>query len=177
MIVLGIDPGSRCTGYSVVQQVASRFQLITAGVIQTNTSSSIPQRLSEIYDGLQRVITHNQPTSAAIESIFAGKSAQSALLLGQARGTALVVLAKNGLDVSEYNPMTIKKAIAGHGRAGKPEVIRVVKKLVGSTERLSSDAADATAIAITHLLQSRFHNRLQQAQNAQRTRRSSAAKK
>ena len=170
MIVLGIDPGSRNTGYSVVQQVSGRFQLLAAGIIRSTTSKEMPERLLEIHTGIQEVITAHEPTTSAIESIFAGKSAQSALILGQARGTALLVLAQNGLDVSEYNPMTIKKSVGGHGRAGKAEMINIVTRMVGLTEPLPSDAADATAIAITHLLHARFQSRVRQAANTAHSR-------
>ena len=158
--VLGVDPGSRHTGYSIVQQIAGRFQLIAHGVIRTTTTKPMAERLLENHNGLQAVITEHPPTTAAIESIFAGKSARSALILGQARGTALLVLAQNELAVTEYSPTSIKKSVGGHGRAGKNEIISIVSRLVGRTDPLPADAADATAIAITHILHSRFNHRL-----------------
>lgn len=160
MIVLAIDPGSRATGFSVVTRQKSRFVLLEAGVIRTNTKDEIANRLLEIHDGIEKVITKHKPDTAAIEAIFAGKSAESALRLGQARGVALMTLAKHGLDVTPYNPMTVKKNVGGSGRAGKKEMIRTVSFLLGLRKDLASDAADATAIAITHLMHSSFNHKL-----------------
>ena len=160
MIVLGVDPGSRATGFSVLRKEKSRFVLIEAGVIRTNSKNSIPQRLLTIHNNLQQIIDAHSPTTAAIESIFAGKSAESALRLGQARGVALMVLAKNDLEVTPYNPMTVKKSVGGHGRAGKDEMIRIVSRILGLPKNLPSDAADASAIAITHFMHANFQNKL-----------------
>ena len=160
MIVLGIDPGSRATGFSVVTRQKSRFVLLEAGVIHTNTKAEIPSRLLEIHTGIEKVIQKHNPDTAAIEAIFAGKSAESALRLGQARGVALMTLAKYGLNVTPYNPMTVKKNVGGHGRAGKNEMIRTVTFLLGLKKDLPSDAADATAIALTHLMHSSFNHKL-----------------
>ena len=160
MIVLGVDPGSQATGFSVLHKEKGRFKLIEAGIIRTKTKDGIPKRLLKIHDELQAVIDKHQPTTSAIESIFAGKSAESALRLGQARGVALMVLAKNNLDVTPYNPMTVKKSVGGHGRAGKAEMIRIVSRLLGLTKDLPSDAADASAIAITHFMHASFQNKL-----------------
>ena len=160
MIVLGIDPGSQATGFSVLHKEKGRFRLIEAGIIRTKTKDGIPKRLLVIHNELEKVIQKHNPTTAAIESIFAGKSAESALRLGQARGVALVVLAKHNLDVTPYNPMTVKKSVGGHGRAGKAEMIRIVSRLLGLSKDLPSDAADASAIAITHLMHTSFQNKL-----------------
>jgi crossover junction endodeoxyribonuclease RuvC len=160
MIVLGVDPGSRATGYSIIHKEKGRFKLIEAGTIRTNPKNSIPIRLLKINNELEKIIERTNPTTAAIETIFSGKSAKSALLLGQARGVALMVLAKNNLEVTPYNPMTIKKSVGGHGKAGKKEVIRIVSLLLGLTKDLPSDAADACAIAITHLMYANFANKL-----------------
>ncbi len=160
MIVLGIDPGSRATGFSVVTRQKSRFVLLEAGVIRTNTKAEIPSRLLEIHTGIEEVIQKYNPDTAAIESIFTGKSAESALRLGQARGVALMTLAKYGLNVTPYNPMTVKKNVGGHGRAGKNEMIRTVSFLLRLKKDLASDAADATAIALTHLMHSSFNHKL-----------------
>ena len=161
MLVLGIDPGSTATGYAVVRRRQGRFELLDAGVIRTKTSSSIPERLAIIHAGLVDVIERSQPQSVGIEAIFEHKSSESALRLGQARGVALLAAAQAGLKVSDYNAMTVKKTVGGHGRAGKPEMIRIVARLLGLAEPLPSDASDAAAIAMTHLLQNAFQMRLQ----------------
>ncbi|MBM74026.1 MAG: crossover junction endodeoxyribonuclease RuvC [Proteobacteria bacterium] len=160
MVVLGIDPGSRVTGFAAISKKSNRFQLLEAGCIKTQTSESIPLRLLTIRTGLVEVIERISPSEAAIESIFTYKSAESALRLGQARGVALVTLAEKGLKVTDYNPMVVKKNIAGNGRAGKSEMQRIVARLLGLEKPLTSDAADAAAIAMTHLLHSTFYSRI-----------------
>ena len=107
MIVIGVDPGSRVTGYSFITKQKNRFQLVEAGCIKTKPNAPIPDRLYHIHHELDKLITKHKPTSAAIEEIFSGKSIQSALLLGQARGVALMTLGKHNLDVSAYHPNKI----------------------------------------------------------------------
>jgi crossover junction endodeoxyribonuclease RuvC len=158
MIVIGVDPGSRVTGYSFITKQKNRFKLVEAGCIKTNPKDSIPVRLHHIYAELDKLIFKHKPYSAAIEEIFAGKSIKSALLLGQARGVALMTLGKHNLDVSAYHPNKIKKNVGGHGKAGKNEMIRVVSMLLGVTEPLQADAADATAIAMTHIMLANLPN-------------------
>jgi crossover junction endodeoxyribonuclease RuvC len=160
MHVLGIDPGSQATGYAVVRRRQGRFELLDAGVIRTRSADPIPERLAKIHAGLVEVIQRTQPESVGIEAIFKHKSSESALRLGQARGVALLAAAQAGLEIRDYNAMTVKKTVGGHGRAGKPEMIRTVARLLGLSKPLSSDASDAAAIAMTHLLQSAFHARL-----------------
>ena len=156
MIVIGVDPGSRVTGYSFVTKQKNRFQLVEAGCIRTKANAPIPDRLFQIYHELDKLIHKHNPTSAAVEEIFSGKSIKSALLLGQARGVALMTLGKHNLNVSTYHPNTIKKSVGGHGKAGKNEMIRVVSMLLGVQKPLQADAADATAIAMTHLMLANF---------------------
>jgi len=158
MIVIGVDPGSRVTGYSFITKQKNRFRLVEAGCIKTNPNAPIPDRLHHIHVELDKLITKHAPSSAAIEEIFSGKSIKSALLLGQARGVALMTLGKHNLEVSAYHPNKIKKNVGGHGKAGKNEMIRVVSMLLGVTEPLQADAADATAIAMTHLMLANLPN-------------------
>lgn len=158
MIIIGVDPGSRVTGYSFITKQKNRFRLIEAGCIKTKPNAPIPDRLYHIHHELDKLITKHQPASAAIEEIFSGKSIKSALLLGQARGVALMTLGKHNLSVSAYHPNKIKKNVGGHGKAGKNEMIRVVSMLLGVKEPLQADAADATAIAMTHLMLANLPN-------------------
>ena len=151
MLVLGIDPGSTVTGYGLVRRQRGRYLLITAGGIKTRSKDPIPQRLQKIHSGLVQVIGEHQPDVVAIEAIFRHKSSESALRLGQARGVALLAAASAECPIFEYNAMTVKKSIGGHGRAGKAEMQRVVARLLGLSEPLPTDAADAAAIAMTHL--------------------------
>ena len=109
MRILGIDPGSRFTGYGVVEEQSGRLIHVDCGVIAPSLKLSMAQRLSHITDGLERVIAEHAPDAASIEEVFSGRNWRSALKLGQARGAALVALAHHDLDVAEYTPTVIKK--------------------------------------------------------------------
>jgi crossover junction endodeoxyribonuclease RuvC len=150
MKVLGIDPGSRSTGWGVVTREQGRYRLLAAGAIHTKSDTPMPQRLLAIHQGLAAVILLHAPDVIAIEAIFAHKSATSALVLGQARGVALVAAAASGRPVFEYNAMTIKSSVAGSGRADKEAVGRMVGVLLGGPVEGPHDAVDAVAIAMTH---------------------------
>ncbi len=160
MRVFGIDPGSTATGFAVVDRSAGRFRLLHAGVIRTRSSTPIPERLFAIHAGLAAELAQHEVDCVAIEAIFRHRSSESALRLGQARGVALLAAAQAGHEVHEYNPMTVKKTVGGHGRAGKPEMARVLGRLLGIELKLAADATDAAAIAITHLMHSSFQQRL-----------------
>ncbi len=157
MLVLGIDPGSTVTGYGLVERVRGRYLLRTAGVVKTRSKDPMPLRLKLIFDGLASVLEVHQPSVVAIEAIFRHKSSESALRLGQARGVALLAAAQRNLPVFEYNAMTVKKSVAGSGRADKEQVTRSVQMLTGSKLELPHDAWDAVAIGITHLAHARHH--------------------
>lgn len=154
MCVFGIDPGSNATGYAAVSREGSRYVLLEAGVIRTRSEDPIPVRLQVIHDGLMEAMGRLHPELVAIEAIFKYRSSESALRLGQARGVALLAAARRGLEVAEYNPATVKKTVGGSGRADKAQVARLVLRLIGRADPLPSDAADAVAIALTHLAQS-----------------------
>jgi crossover junction endodeoxyribonuclease RuvC len=160
MRVFGIDPGSTATGFAVVDRSAGKFTLVAAGVIRTKSGTPIPERLATIHAGLTAQLSAHPVDCVSIEAIFRHRSSESALRLGQARGVALLAAAQAGHTVHEYNAMTVKKTVGGHGRAGKPEVARVVGRLVGTQVKLASDASDAAAIAITHLMHSAFTQRM-----------------
>lgn len=150
MRVLGIDPGSTATGWAVLDRSKGRYQLVEAGVIRTSSKQPVPARLAAIHAGITAQIRLHKPDSAAIEAIFKHRSAESAIRLGQARGVALLALAQASLEIGEYNPMTVKKTVAGHGGAGKTELQRLVQRLLGLEAALAQDASDAAAIAMTH---------------------------
>lgn len=161
MRVFGIDPGSNATGYALVGRLAGRYVLVDSGVIRTRADAPVPERLLAIHRGLEAALSLLQPDCVAIEAIFRHRSSESALRLGQARGVALLAAAQRGLPVAEYNPMTVKKTVAGSGRADKVAVARLVARLVGVDTALPADASDAVAIAITHLSQSPLQSLLQ----------------
>ncbi len=148
--VLGIDPGSRSTGWGIVTREQGRYRLLAAGAIRPDPARPMPERLLVIHTELGAVLALHAPDAVAIEAIFAHKSTTSALVLGQARGVALVAAAGAGLPVFEYNANTIKSAVAGSGRADKEAVGKMVAMLLGGRIEGPHDAADALAIAMTH---------------------------
>jgi len=160
MRVLGIDPGLNATGWAVLERRRGRNALIAAGVVRTRSSAPMADRLRCIHEGVSTVISAHAPEGAAIEQIFQHRSSESALRLGHARGVALLALSLSGLAVGEYNPSTIKKSVAGNGRAGKSEVQRLVCALLGLPKPLPQDASDAAAIALTHLARAGLQARL-----------------
>ena len=149
-IVLGIDPGSRHTGYGVIECAGSRNRHIAHGRIDTQ-KGEVAGRLLEILEGLAAVIREFRPDETAIEETFVNRvNAGSALVLGQARGAAICACAQAGLPVAEYAAAQVKVAIAGNGRAEKQQVQHMVKVLLNLREALPLDASDALAVALTH---------------------------
>ena len=151
MIVLGIDPGSRITGYGIVEQVGNRLVHIDNGAIFTDAAADFPGRLKKIFDGLLDVIAKYQPGQVAVENIFFATNPQSALKLGQARGAAIVAAVHCGLPVFEYSALQVKQAVVGQGRAEKGQVQKMLKALLGLPEIAQADASDALAVAICHI--------------------------
>ncbi|MDP8254890.1 MAG: crossover junction endodeoxyribonuclease RuvC [Candidatus Alcyoniella australis] len=151
MIFLGIDPGSLVTGWGIVEEQGSRLRHIDNGLIQTTPGSSFAQRLDTIHGGLVQVIALHAPDEAACERIFYSKNVQSAFKLGEARGVAVLAAAQAGLEVFEYTPAEVKKALVGYGRAEKRQVARMVTSLLSLPGEPAEDAADALAVAICHI--------------------------
>ena len=150
--VLGIDPGSRTTAWAVVARVSGRLVRVASGVVRTDPETPMPARLQTIHLGLLAAIHTHCPSEAAMEEIFAYRSAASALVLGQARGVALLSVA--GLPLSTYNASTIKKSVSGSGKADKEQVARMMQVVLGLSAALPADETDALAIAVTHLAHS-----------------------
>lgn len=149
MLILGIDPGSRITGYGVLDVTIPTPRYVASGCIRTR-ADDLAQRLAQIYAGIAELIAVHRPTEFAIEQVFMSRNADSALKLGQARGTAIVCAANHGLAVSEYGPRQIKQAVTGTGGADKAQVQHMVAAILGLDGRPQADAADALAIALTH---------------------------
>ncbi|MCA1769144.1 MAG: crossover junction endodeoxyribonuclease RuvC [Halomonas sp.] len=149
MLILGIDPGSRITGYGVLDVSTSTPRYVASGCIRIQ-ADSLAQKLAQIYAGVSELIAVHRPTEFAIEQVFMAKNADSALKLGQARGTAIVCAANHGLPVSEYGPRQIKQAVTGSGSADKAQVQHMVTAVLGLSATPQADAADALAIALTH---------------------------
>jgi crossover junction endodeoxyribonuclease RuvC len=150
MRILGIDPGSRTTGYGMVDSQGNRLRHIDNGIVTTNPQDPLAQRLKAIYDGVTRIIALHQPEVVAVEQIFLARNPQSALILGHARGTAMLAAVNAGLAVHEYTALQVKSAVVGYGRAGKPQVQQMVKALLNLPEIAQEDAADALGVAICH---------------------------
>lgn len=149
-LILGIDPGSRYTGYGLIECVSNKNRHVAHGRIDA-TKGEMPERLLKILDGLAEVIAQFKPQECAIEETFVNRvNAASALVLGQARGAAICACAKAGLPVAEYAAAQVKVAIAGHGRAEKQQIQHMVKVLLNLREALAVDASDALAVALTH---------------------------
>ncbi len=157
MRILGIDPGSQITGYGIVEQQGNRLIHIDNGCIVTGAKKDFPQRLKEIYQGLQEVILKYEPEAISIENIFFSVNASSALKLGQARGAAILSAVNTGKEVFEYTPMQVKSAVVGYGKASKDQVQKMTKVLLNLPEVAQADAADALAVAICHINSYKFN--------------------
>lgn len=156
MMVLGIDPGSRITGYGIVDQEGHRLRHIDNGCIVAGDLPEFSHRLRHIYEGVTGVIHQYRPDMLAIEEVFFSANVQSALKLGQARGVAIVAAVNAGLPVYEYSASQIKQAVVGHGRAAKEQVQRMVKALLNLPDLAQADASDALAAAICHIHSARM---------------------
>lgn len=147
--ILGIDPGSRVTGFGVIDVAGQRLVCAASGCIRTR-GESLAERLAEIHQGIIEVAEHYAPAEIAIERVFVQRNADSALKLGQARGAAITAVATLGLPVHEYSPTQIKQAVVGRGNAAKPQVQHMVCALLNLHRTPQADAADALAMAICH---------------------------
>lgn len=151
--VLGLDPGSHHTGYAVVEpgNRPNDFRLLAAGTIHAPAKKPLNTRLLAIFEKLNQVIGRTSPVEMAVEGIFTYKNARTALILGHARGVALLASSLAGLEVFEYTPTSVKKALVGNGRATKEQVRAMTMQILGKPLDLGLDATDALALAITHL--------------------------
>jgi crossover junction endodeoxyribonuclease RuvC len=155
MRILGVDPGSRLTGYGCVDLVGNHLRHVGHGTLRlsnTGGKAVIPleERLFSIYEGLSEVIREFKPTVLSIEKVFFAKNAVSALKLGQARGAAILTARIHGLEIVEYSPTEVKQTVVGHGQADKAQVARMVQILTGRSGFETSDASDGLALAICH---------------------------
>ena len=154
--VIGIDPGSRNTGWGVVREVSGVLQYVECGVVRPPLDGGFADRLAVIYRQLHGIIARLRPQEAAVEQVFTAKNAATALKLGQARGAAIAACAAHDLNVSDYEPKLIKKALVGVGSAEKEQVGFMVGQLLGRRPDWAVDAGDALAAAICHLTMRRF---------------------
>jgi crossover junction endodeoxyribonuclease RuvC len=150
--VFGIDPGSQRTGYGCVESDGSRHRLVVCGAIVTSPRLGFPAQLLRIHQHLSALLAEHRPDCVAVESVFHAANVRSALVLGHARGVALLAAVEAGFTCAEYTPAEIKRAVVGYGRAEKQQVQEMVKLLLGLDEvPTPHDAADALAVAICHL--------------------------
>ncbi|GAB4535337.1 MAG: crossover junction endodeoxyribonuclease RuvC [Thermodesulfovibrionia bacterium] len=159
MRIIGVDPGSVCCGYGIIEVSNFRSQIsniryITSGDIRMNKSSSLPDRLMVLYDSLKRIVGEYKPQHLCLERLFYHKGITSAFTLGSTRGIVMLVAAEMGMPVFEYNPTKVKMALTGYGRADKRQVKEMVKRLLNLNSpdlRLSEDTTDALALCICHV--------------------------
>ena len=147
--IMGIDPGSRKTGFGIIEIIKNKPHYIASGVIKLD-ADDLAQRLERIFTDLQTIIKQYQPTVVAVEQVFMSKNANSALKLGQARGAAITAAAIHQLPVAEYAARRIKQAITGYGQAEKNQVQLMVMNLLNLTQKPQIDASDALAAALCH---------------------------
>jgi len=151
-VIVGIDPGLANTGWGVIETQGSRLRCLAYGCVTTDSGCSLSGRLASIYDELSAVVKRYSPSESAVESVYFGANTKSAFATGQARGVAILALAKSGVAVGEYSPTQIKHAVVGEGAADKCQVAYMVKEILELDTAPSPDhAADALAVAICHL--------------------------
>ena len=160
MRILGIDPGSRFTGFGIIDVQGDRAIAVQSGVIRTG-AGEFPERLGVIFRGIRDLVIEYRPTEVAVENVFVSKNASSALKLGQARGAAISAAICEELPVSEYSPRSVKQAIVGKGSADKVQVQHMVCVLLQLRETPAEDAADALAVALCHQHTQQSMNRMQ----------------
>ncbi len=148
-LILGIDPGSRKTGFGIINAVGSKIEYVTSGIIRLPTGE-LSARLKVIFDSVTEIITEFQPVEMAVEEVFFAKDPRAALKLGQARGAAIVAGVTAGLPVAEYSARSVKKSVVGNGAASKEQVQHMIKQLLKLPSVPAEDAADALAVALSH---------------------------
>jgi crossover junction endodeoxyribonuclease RuvC len=152
--IIGIDPGLRRTGWGVVETLGNSLRFVASGTVTSDGTMDLASRLCQLHDGLAEIVHGYQPDEAAVEQTFVNKDAVATLKLGQARGIAMLVPARAGLQVAEYAPNAVKKAVIGVGHGEKKQIHMMIKVLMPKATFKGDDAADALAIAICHA-----HNR------------------
>jgi crossover junction endodeoxyribonuclease RuvC len=155
--ILGIDPGLLTTGFGVIDAHGHNISYVASGTISTKKVEShlLPQRLKVLFDGIVQVVQRYEPDVSACEIVFVNVDPQATLKLGQARGACLTALVSQNLEVSEYTALQMKKAVTGHGKALKPQVQEMVRRLLNLPAPPGTDAADALGLAIAHAQVSR----------------------
>ncbi|MBW0145819.1 crossover junction endodeoxyribonuclease RuvC [Sphingomicrobium clamense] len=150
MRILGLDPGLGTTGWGLIEAEGNRLKHLANGQLKTDAKEALPRRLSHLASMIDALVADHEPAAAAAEEIFVNKNPQSTLKLAQARGAILLSVARHGIDVGEYAPRLVKKAVVGTGTADKKQVHAMVSRLLPGVKIAGPDASDALAVAITH---------------------------
>ena len=150
--ILGIDPGSRVTGFGVIDVHGREHHYVASGCIKTPTGASLSERIAVIVRHIDEIIRHYQPHQAAIEQVFVNVNPAATLMLGQARGAAIAALVMHDLPVFEYTALQVKQAVVGKGKAAKEQVQHMVVQILALSGTPQADAADGLAVALTHAL-------------------------
>ena len=160
MIILGIDPGSRRTGWGIIRVSSQQVHYLHHGVLQLDVDANMPQRMSQLYAGIQRVCSQWQIASCALEEIFVARNASSALKLGQARGVVMAAACAQDIPIAEYAARMVKKTVTGYGSADKKSVQKMIMRLLQLNCLPPSDAADALALGWCHAQILQFQTRI-----------------
>ncbi|MCL4557667.1 MAG: crossover junction endodeoxyribonuclease RuvC [Deltaproteobacteria bacterium] len=160
MRILGIDPGSRIMGWALIESDGNGYRHVSSGIIDSKDIHAVSDRLLFIYREVGGIIDSYGPDAAAIETVFFSRNQRSAFVLVQTAAAAMIAALNSGVPVSEYQPMMIKKALSGYGRADKEQVQLMVRRLLNIDHRLIADTSDAMAVAICHINSVQFKNRL-----------------
>jgi crossover junction endodeoxyribonuclease RuvC len=154
-VILGVDPGSRHTGFGILRGEGDQLLHLASGSINAGSRPPLESRLCRIFDGLSDLIQQHQPQAIALEEIFLATNVHSAFTLGQVRGVVLLLAARAAVPIFHYSPLVVKKAVVGYGQASKAQVQLMVEQLL-KVEVKNQHAADALAVGLCHLFQSRW---------------------
>jgi crossover junction endodeoxyribonuclease RuvC len=156
MLVLGVDPGSRVTGYGLIEKRMNQMTCIDAGTITPSVLLPFYQRIHAIFQAMTELMEKHRPEEMAIEDVFYGKNVKSSLKIGHARGAVLIAAVRCGVKIFEYTPLEIKKSVVGYGRASKEQVRAMIRVILKLKAQPVLDASDALATAICHLNWTRY---------------------
>ncbi len=162
MIVIGVDPGTRITGYGVIKKKNNNFTYIDSGILNLKQFDNIQDKLKNIYNFFNKLIKHYNPTSIAIEDIFYSKNIKSTIKLGYIKGTIFLAAIHQNKTVVEYEPTKVKSSVTGNGRASKDSVRKMINCLIDNVPNIKhNDESDALAIAYCHMVEENFKNFLE----------------
>jgi crossover junction endodeoxyribonuclease RuvC len=171
-VILGLDPGTASTGFGVISVAGNRLRAVEYGVVDTPAGMPLEKRLELIFAGVVEVLGRHRPDATAVESLFFNTNVRTAFAVGQARGVTLLACSQAGCQVFEYTPLQVKQAVVGYGKAGKDQVMEMVRALLGLSETPRPDhAADALGVAICHANTSAMRDRVARSEAAAAARR------